>query len=169
MAEEKEQQQQQHHNTEEDQYHSDSSGISIDDFSACSPSCHGDSKGTAAKRQQNVQASNPSPKFIAKPKSSSSGQNGQPEGEVVIEEAICSFCDGNLEVGKEMFIRKCDCTHDTILVDVTCMNNRNEENPNEICGGCSKEFQDIHMTLHRAPATRKRLNWYAFCGCASSN
>ncbi|KAM7465041.1 hypothetical protein LguiB_012603 [Lonicera macranthoides] len=173
MAEEKEQQ----HNTEEDQYHSDSDGIcriSFQNFSSCSPSCHGDSKGTAAKRQQNVQA-NPSPKFIAKPKSSSSGQNGQPEDEVEIEETKCSFCGGSLKVGKEMFVRKCDCPHDNIfLVDATCMNTKqNEEKRNEICGGCKKKFQDIRMTLHRAPATRKRSNWFAamfkVCVCASSN
>ncbi|KAM7461030.1 hypothetical protein LguiA_029151 [Lonicera macranthoides] len=166
MAEEKEQQQpHHHHNTEEDQYHSDSSGTSIDDRPKAkaqrSPSCRGDSQGTAARRQQNVQASKPLPKFIAKPKSTSSRQNGQPKGEVVIEEAICSFCGGILKVGKEMFIRKCDCTRDTILVDVTCMKNKNEENPNEICGGCKKEFQDIRMTLHRGPATRKGWNCFA--------
>ncbi|KAM7465083.1 hypothetical protein LguiB_012645 [Lonicera macranthoides] len=100
--------------------------------------------------QQNDQG----PRVIARPTSSSSGQN-EPAVEMSKEEAVCTFCNCILKVGKVMFKRKCNCQRDPpILAHESCMNNNHQSN--EPCSQCKKPIENIRMILHQAPAAGKK-------------
>ncbi|KAM7461054.1 hypothetical protein LguiA_029175 [Lonicera macranthoides] len=96
-------------------------------------------------RQQNDQG----PRVIARPTSSPSGQN-ELKVEMPEEEAVCTFCNCILKVGKVMFKRKCNCQRDPpILAHESCTNNNDRSNAP--CSQCREPIQNIRMTLHRAP------------------
>ncbi|KAM7461040.1 hypothetical protein LguiA_029161 [Lonicera macranthoides] len=107
--------------------------------------------------QQNDQPSRHSRRVIARPTTSPSGQNGQAEPAVEMseEEAVCTFCNCILKVGKVMFKRNCNCQRDPpILAHESCTNNNHQSN--EPCSQCKKPIQNIRMILHQAPAAGKK-------------
>ncbi|KAM7465032.1 hypothetical protein LguiB_012594 [Lonicera macranthoides] len=119
------------------------------------------------KSQQNDQPSRHSRRVIARPTTSPSGQNGNGQAEPAVEmseeEAVCTFCNCILKVGKVMFKRKCNCQRDPpILAHESCTNNNHQSN--EPCSQCKEPFQNIRMTLHQAPAAGRKKGFAWFGG-----
>lgn len=88
--------------------------------------------------------------------------------ELLEEEAVCTFCNCILKVGKNMFMIKCKCSRDTpILAHEICTTNNHQANA--LCGQCREPFQNIPITLRRAPAAQKRMKFAPFFkGCFSA-